>query len=154
MPWVLDGSNLAGGRDRDVVRRAALALARAERVRLLLFFDGPPPAGTKAVEHLGTTEVRYVPDADAAIVAHLGSSGRSWIVATDDRTLAARAVARGARAAGAAEFWRKAARAAAPDAEPMAAASDLDAELAYFHDPSRRLPQPDTHIPRRRRPRR
>ncbi len=106
MPWVLDGNNLAGGGDREAIRRAALALARRERVRVLVFFDGAPPPGSPAIEHLGAVEVRYVGDADAAIVALLAGR-KGWVLATDDRALAASARARGAAVVGSSAFWRK-----------------------------------------------
>ena len=105
MPWILDGSNLAGGGDREAVRRATLAVARQERVRFVLFFDGPPPPGSAADERLGRVEVRYVPHADTAIVGYVAGGGAGWIVATDDRALAARVKALGARVVPAAGFW-------------------------------------------------
>jgi len=151
MPWVLDGNNLAGGRDRGAVRRAALAVARGERVRLLVFFDGQPPAGSPEAERLGPVEVRYVPNADAAILAHLGGGGAGWIVATDDAALAARARTAGARAVSASEFWRKA-EAARTVTDGTRPAPSLDGELAYFRDPTQRLPEaPERIVPRTRR---
>jgi len=63
VPWLLDGNNLAQGGDRERVRRAALDLARRERLRVLLYFDGAPPQGTPPVQRLGAVEVRYVPHA-------------------------------------------------------------------------------------------
>ncbi len=113
MPWLLDGNNLAGGRDREEVRRAALTLARRERVRIHIFFDGAPPAGTGQAESLGPVEVRYAADADAAIVAFVRGRGRGWRVATDDRGLARRVRDEGAEVVAAAAFWERAARAAA-----------------------------------------
>lgn len=151
MPWILDGSNLAGGRDREGVRRAALAVARHERVRLVLYFDGPPPPGSDAIVRLGQVEVRYVPNADSAIVAQVSGGGRGWILATDDRALAARVKGLGARAVATAEFWEKAGRAAAaPDTSP-AAPTDVDAEMRYFRDPTQRLPGAATPVRRRKR---
>ncbi len=153
MPWILDGNNLAGGGDRESVRRAALAVARHERVRFVLFFDGPPPPGSAAHERLGQVEIRYVPDADTAIVAYLAGGGRGWIVATDDRVLAARVRPLEARTVSAAEFWQKASRAAADTGGDTPQIADLEAELAYFRDRSRRLPGPPGPV-RRRKPRR
>jgi hypothetical protein len=153
MPWILDGSNLAGGRDREGVRRAALAVARHERVRLVLYFDGAPPPGSDATVRLGQVEVRYVPHADSAIVAQVSGEGRGWIVATDDRALSARVRGLGARAVGTAEFWEKAGRAAAAPGSGPAAPTDVEAEMRYFRDPSRRLPGGATPV-RRRKPRR
>ena len=139
MPWILDGNNLARGGDRESVRRAALAVARQERVRLVVFFDGRPPAGADAVERLGAVEVRYAANADAAILAFLAGGGRGWIVATDDRTLADRARGLGARAVDAAEFRRKAERATAASQAGAPAGPDLRAELEYFRNPANRL---------------
>ena len=151
MPWIVDGNNVARGGDREAVRRAALAVARQERVRLVVFFDGRPPAGADAVERLGAVEVRYAVDADAAILGLIGGGGTGWLVATDDRALADRARALGARAVPAAEFRAKADRAAeaAPTYPPTG--GDLSAELAYFRDPANRLPGPRTAVPRRKR---
>ncbi len=153
MPWILDGNNLAGGGDRDLVRRQALAVARHERVRILVFFDGAAPAGSPATVRLGQVEVRYVPHADSAIVAHLSGGGGGWTVATDDRALGVRVRALGARVVGTAEFREKAGRAAAADGRQAPASADLDAEFAYFRDPKQRLPGPPARV-RRRKPRR
>lgn len=118
MPWVLDGNNLAGGRGREGVRQAALGLARQERVRIVLFFDGAPPAGSPSVERLGTVEVRYVPHADSAILNLLRQGGRGWRLATDDRSLGLRARDSGAEVVGGARFWAKVERVAATAPEP------------------------------------
>jgi hypothetical protein len=150
MPWILDGNNLAGGRDREGVRRAALAVARHERVRLVLYFDGAPPPGSGATVRLGQVEVCYVPHADSAIVARVSGGGRGWIVATDDRALAARVKGLGARAVGAADFWEKAGRAAAAPSTGPAGPTDLDSEMRYFRDPSQRLPGGATPVRRRK----
>lgn len=113
MPWILDGNNLARGQGREQVRAAALALARHERVRIVLFFDGAPPAGSPQVERLGSIEVRYVPHADTAILAAVAGGGRGWKLATDDRSLAVRARDSGTEVVSAGSFWAKVARAAA-----------------------------------------
>lgn len=152
MPWLLDGNNLAHGGPRERVRRAALAVARLERVRILVFFDGSPPPGAGDSEALGAVEVRYVANADAAIVAFLRPRGRGWRVATDDRELSRLARDTGAEVVSAAAFWRKAA--AAP-AAPAAAATGggVADEAAYFRDPGHRLPAAPKRVPRgRRRP--
>ena len=151
MPWIVDGNNVARGGDREQVRRAALAVARSERVRLVVYFDGRPPSGSDAVERLGAVEVRYVANADAAILAQLAGAGSGWLVATDDRDLAARVRALGARAVAAAEFRAKAERAAAAAPAPGPSGRDVTAELAYFRDPANRLPGPRTAVPRRKR---
>ena len=98
MPWLLDGNNLARGRDRALVRQAALAVARQEKVRILIFFDGAPPQGVGETEKLGSVEVRYVVHADTAILAFLRTSRRGWRLATDDRALGVAARAAGPEA--------------------------------------------------------
>lgn len=118
MPWVLDGNNLARGQGRERVRQAALALARAEKVRIVVFFDGAPPAGSPPLERLGPVEVRYVPDADAAILALVRGSGRGWCLASDDRALGRQAHDRGAQVVAATDFWAKVERALATCREP------------------------------------
>lgn len=107
MPWVVDGNNLAGGAAREKTRRAVLALAHREKLRVVLFFDGAPPPGTPAVERLGSVEVRYVPHADAAILAFLQQGGRGWRLVSSDRALAAQARNLGAEVISTREFWRK-----------------------------------------------
>jgi hypothetical protein len=139
VPWILDGNNLAGGSDRPRVRRAALALARQEKLTLLVFFDGAPPAGTPDTERLGRVEVRYVPDADAAILALVRQRGE-WVLSTDDRELRERARGLGVRPLDGASFWRRARRAEQSMAVHGTAQVDVEAEMAYFGDDSRRLP--------------
>jgi hypothetical protein len=139
MPWIVDGNNVARGGDRGRVRGAALAVARVERVRLVVVFDGAPPAGTEPVERLGAVEVRYVPHADTAILAALAGSGAGWVLATDDRALAVAARQCGARVVSAAEFRSKADRAAAAGPPPGQGGAPLSSELAWFRDPANRL---------------
>jgi hypothetical protein len=148
MPWLLDGNNLAGGTDRPAVRRAALALARHERLRVVLFFDGAPPPGGAAVERLGAVEVRYAPSADAAILEHLRGGGRGWRLATDDRALGLRAKASGAEVVSAERFWARVAAAAArsPDPDREVAARP---ERASFFAEVERLPAAPRRVPRR-----
>jgi hypothetical protein len=142
VPWILDGNNLARGGNRERVRRAALALARTERIRILLFFDGAPPPGSSETERLGSVEVRYVPYADRAILDVVAPRGRGWRVATDDRTLAARVRAAGAEAVAAATFWEKAAaaEAKAPPGPPAPGAASLDG-VERFNDAPVRVPR-------------
>ncbi|MBZ5587778.1 MAG: NYN domain-containing protein [Acidobacteriia bacterium] len=152
MPWLLDGNNLARGKEREAVRRAALAVARHERVRILVFFDGAPPNGTGAVERLGPVEVRYVGDADTAIAAFLHQKGRGWRVATDDRELGRRVIATGAEVLSAVTFWQKAAAASTSEPEERGGRSSGAAEdLDYLRDSRQRLPDAPVRIPRRRR---
>jgi hypothetical protein len=130
VPWLLDGNNLAGGGDRAAVRRAALAIARRERVRIVVFFDGAPPPGGAEAEALGPVEIRYARRADDAIVAFLRGAGRGWRVATDDRALA---------------YARSQEREDGP-------ASDPREEMGYLSDPRNRLPaRPARVAPSRRR---
>ncbi len=149
MPWVLDGNNLARGGERGDVRRAALALARRERVRIVLFFDGAPPPGGPAREHLGSVEVRYTPSADSAILEFFGGEGRGFRLATDDRDLSRRAKAAGAEVVDARTFWRKVGEVeggggrggSRPGAEP----------LSGYPSGVERLPERPGRVPRRHR---
>jgi hypothetical protein len=155
VPWLLDGNNLVRGGDREAVRRAALAVARHERVRILIFFDGAPPAGVGATERLGRVETRYTGHADTAILAFLQRGGREWRVATDDRELGGRARAAGAEVVPAASFWHKAQTAAQASESQTGAVGDVVAELDYFADERHRLPESSTRVARRSvRPRR
>ncbi len=152
MPWILDGNNLARGRDRRRVRLAALAVARNERVRIVVVFDGVPPPGAPEQERLGQVEVRYTPNADAAIVAFLQRAGRGWRLATDDVQLGAAAKRAGAEVVPASRFWRKAAgQAARVDG---GSPGDVGQELAFLADRANRLPAGPRRVPRRRRGRR
>lgn len=117
MPWVVDGSNVAGGRDREPVRQASLRLAAKEKLQLVLFFDGEPPPGVAEVERLGAVEVRYVPHADDAILAFIRASKSSCKVVTSDRRLAEKARAYGAQVVTKEAFWQKARKAESPGAE-------------------------------------
>ena len=107
MPWLLDGNNLASGGDREKVRRAALDLARSERLRVVLLFDGAPPPGSPALERLGSVEVRYVPNADLAALALLAAGGRGWRLASSDRDLARQARHTGAEVVSREQFWSR-----------------------------------------------
>ena len=149
MPWIVDGNNLAGGGGRAEVRGAVLALAHRERIRIVLFFDGAPPAGAPEVERLGSVQVHYVPNADDAIVRFLAGRGRGWTVATDDRGLAQRVRNTGAAAVPTGVFRTKLASGAGtgtPDG-PV----DVGEELAYFRDAAHRLEDEGGHVPRPRR---
>ncbi len=150
MPWLLDGNNLAGGGDRSRVRRAALAVARQERVRIVVLFDGAPPPGSSGEERLGRVEVEYVPDADTAIIARLRRGARGWRVATDDRRLATAAKAAGAEVVPAAAFWQKAEAVSRGAGGEGRSATGLDEELAFLSDRANRLPQTPARVPRRK----
>lgn len=105
MPIVIDGNNLlhslpAAERRRDAVRRRALEAVRGEGLDLRVVFDGPPPSGRPAVEHLGRVTVVYAGSASADdVIVGLIPSGRAaaqWVVVTDDRALGGRVRGRGA----------------------------------------------------------
>jgi len=145
----LDGNNLVRGRDRASVRRAALAVARGERVQILVFFDGAPPPGVGTTEKLGAVEIRYTGHADTAILAFLRGSGRGWRVATDDRALGIAARAAGAEVVPSARFWQKAAAVAQTPGPEAGSGSAVDEEMAYFGDRKRRLPGGPSRIARR-----
>jgi hypothetical protein len=151
VPWLLDGNNLAHGGSRERVRRAALAVARRERVRIVVFFDGAPPAGAAGSESLGAVEVRYAVHADTAIVAFLRPQGRGWRVATDDRELARLARDAGAETVPAAAFWQKATAALAEAPGGAGGGSGVADEIAYFRDPEHKLPDLPKRVPRPRR---
>lgn len=149
MPWLVDGNNMAGGGDRAKVRFAALAVARGERVRIVVVFDGAPPAGVPAVEALGQVEIVYAQNADDAIVERVRRGGAGWRVASDDRGLVARVKALGAETVASSGFWSKArgaSRAVSPGAAPRI---DLDAELAFFREQWARLPEAPARVVRK-----
>ncbi|HUK14625.1 MAG TPA: hypothetical protein VLW17_15105 [Thermoanaerobaculaceae bacterium] len=148
MPWLLDGNNLASGGDRERVRRAVLAVARGERVRMVLFFDGAPPAGSGERERLGPVEVRYVADADRAILELLGAGGRGWRLATDDRRLAMLARASGAAVVPAAAFWEKASAAESGAGESAQRPVAPSGGRGYAEGVER-LPESPRRVPRR-----
>lgn len=156
MPWLLDGNNLAQGGSRERVRQAALQLARGQRIRVVIVFDGAPPPGGGDVEQLGQVEVRYAPHADAAILGLLATTGgEGWRLATDDRELARRARERGVEVVSADTFWARV-QPEPPDVrgnrEP---ALQWQKELAYLRDPRNRLdPGPERVVRRRPRGRR
>ncbi len=150
MPWLVDGNNLAGGGGRAEVRSAVLALAHRERIRIVLFFDGAPPAGVPEVERLGSVQVRYVPNADDAIVAFLAGRGRGWTVATDDRGLTQRVRNTGATAVATGVFRSKLAGGGAAGGGAPQGPVDVGEELAYFRDATHRLGNDGGHVPRRR----
>ena len=105
MPVIIDGNNLLHSlqsheRDRESVRRKALDTVRHEGISLIVVFDGPPPAGSPAIEHLGRATVRYsgTSTADDLILDLLPPSGRAsdWVIVTDDRALGRKVRDRGA----------------------------------------------------------
>ena len=149
MPWLLDGNNLARGGDRETVRRAALSLARSERLSIIVIFDGPPPGGTGNPERLGSVEVRYVPHADTAILHVLAGGGRGWRVVTDDRQLAGRSRGAGAEVVSCRVFWEKVHRRVTAECDD-AGLPPVD-EKDWYSDHGSRLPPGPQRVPLRRR---
>lgn len=105
MPIVIDGNNLLHSlpphqRSREAVRKRVLDQSRHEKISVTVVFDGPPPDGSPATEHLGPVTILYSgqASADDVIIGRLPSGGstRSWSVVTNDRKLAARVRERGA----------------------------------------------------------
>ena len=150
MPWIVDGNNVARGGERRKVREAALALARAERLKVVVVFDGAPPPGSPEVEHLGGVEVRYARIADRTILAMLGSGGRGWRVVTDDRELGRRAKELGAELVPTAAFLARV-RGSLARAALDGPRVEIEQELAYFSDPAQRLRRPAGRVRKRRR---
>ena len=114
MPVVVDGNNLLHSlppqhRSRADVRRHALDLVRRESLQIFVVFDGPPPQGSPATEHLGRVTIRYAGTtaADDVIIEMLpaGREAAQWVVVTDDRALRARARSKGTTVRTLAE-WR------------------------------------------------
>lgn len=151
MPWLLDGNNLARGGGRERVRRAALEMARAQRITIVVVFDGAPPPGSGEVERLGQVEVLYAPHADTAILELLAAGGPGWRLATDDRELARRAREAGAEVVSSASFWARIEATGAAAATPRETVPLWRRELAFFQDPRNRLPAPPARTVRRRR---
>ena len=116
MPILVDGNNLLHRlppqhRSRHELRRLCLDLVRREGLRLLLVFDGMPPAGSPPRESLGQVTILYAApqSADDAIIATLPPSpeARSFVVVTDDRELTQRARRAGASVRPLREWWPK-----------------------------------------------
>ncbi len=120
MPFLVDGSNLAGAaRDRrlglprdeqDLVRRLA-DFAEARRTSLRVIFDGPAAGrgGAGRARRAGRVSVLYSGSGRIAddVIVDLVSSNRSpsdLIVVTSDRDLRSRVRAAGGRVMGCAEF--------------------------------------------------
>ena len=106
MPIVVDGNNLLHQlphslRSRSALRSLLLDLVRREGMQVTVVFDGGPPAGTPAREHLGRVTVLYAAprSADEVILASLPRPPRAstFAVVTDDRRLGEQARRAGAR---------------------------------------------------------
>jgi YacP-like NYN domain len=142
MPVVVDGNNLLhtlapGKRNRAEVRRQALAMVRAEGLRLTVVFDGAPPGGTPEVEHLGRVTVRYScgASADEVILGLLpaGCRAADWVVVTADRGLRERVRERGAKTR-TLQQWRdrKPLPSLRPSREPKLSSRDVADWEIYF----------------------
>jgi hypothetical protein len=103
MPYLVDASNLggvlagaAGARDAGAVVSFLLGWSR-DRGRVVAIFDGPERDGVAA--RYGALEIAWSGgrSADQEILARLGRGAANWIVVTDDRALASRSRALGAR---------------------------------------------------------
>jgi predicted RNA-binding protein with PIN domain len=150
MPFLVDGNNLIGRlarrppgteEERRRVQRAIADRLRVGRSSVVLFFDGEPSAGRRE-EWLGGLTVRYsgnrsADDAIVEAVERAKARGDCHVV-TDDRALAERARARGARALSTSDFWGRmetAPGAATRDAGPV----DVDDWESFFADDRNRL---------------
>ncbi|HET9794696.1 MAG TPA: NYN domain-containing protein [Thermoanaerobaculia bacterium] len=151
MPFLVDGNNLIGriaGRppgtdeERRRVQQTISARLRSGRSSVVLFFDGEPSAG-KREGWLGGLTVRYSGNrsADDAIIEAVerAKARRDCHVVTDDRALAERARARGARALSTADFWGRM-ETAPGEAGKDARAVDVDEWESFFADDRNRLP--------------
>ena len=111
MPFLVDGSNLAGragsgAADRQAqvgVVRLLLPWARQRR-QVVVVFDGPP--NEQLAARYGPLTVRFAAprSADDAILATLGDQPGEWCVVTDDRGLRDACGARGTRTMSAREL--------------------------------------------------
>lgn len=142
MPILIDGNNLlhrlpAEHRSREGARTHVLDVSRRERMAVTLVFDGPPPEGRPAEEHLGRVTVVYSGSAiaDDVIVGRIpsGPAARSWTVVTDDRALVARIRERGASARPVQQWiTRKGAPAKSGKPRPEPRVKDLKQWEAFF----------------------
>ena len=136
MSWLIDGSNLLGGRresdeaKRELLRQLA-RFARARRARVTCYFDGPePPSFGKNLG--GVTAVFSGPRPADALIAERVGKGGDWKVVTSDRGIAARVGGRRVTVMTPSALLREIEQIA--DDEP-AATGDWD---AYFSDPTNR----------------
>lgn len=151
MSEIVDGNNLmgrlGGGTAEGLVKELA-DVARARRKKLVVVFDGPPPAGGAKVQPLGDLTIVYAAPrtADEEIVRRIQESRdpRGLTVVTDDRALAGAVAAAGARTVGTdsyrkegtARLPRKDARIEAQKEAPPANPREWE---RWFSDPKNRL---------------
>ncbi len=137
MPRLVDGDNLLGnwpGRKRSDADRRRLAhevarLARSDRRRIVLVFDGRPPVRSLGADvHFSGTGR----SADEVILERLRAEDdpRGWIVVTEDRALADQCRYLGARIEKCARFRGRLERADA--GEKPDGVDDLDYWLQVF----------------------
>jgi predicted RNA-binding protein with PIN domain len=97
MSWVIDGNNLLGraGAARETAEskrglvRSLAAFARANRTKVICFFDGAEPEHFG--KHLGSVSVVFSGARSAdELIAQRVAGGSGWKVVTADRALAAR----------------------------------------------------------------
>jgi predicted RNA-binding protein with PIN domain len=141
MSWLIDGSNVLGRlrlpRESDAAKRELVTLlarfARARRVKVACYFDGPEPASFG--KNLGSVSVIFSGQrsADDLIVARI-ESGTSWTVVTSDQALAARVAGRRVTIVSPAAFAQELERL------PMEGegAPSADDWAAWFKDPKNR----------------
>lgn len=105
MPVIVDGNNFLHSlspphQSRAEVRQRTLEQVRHEALKVVVVFDGPPPKGSPAIEHLGPVTIRYSKNtsADDVIISLIpdGKIASQWVVVTDDRGLRDRARGKGA----------------------------------------------------------
>lgn len=142
MPIAVDGNNLLhrlppSQRTRAEVRRQALEIVRHETVQVVIVFDGPPPEGSPATEHLGRVTIRYsgAVSADDVIfdLIPAGRGASQWVVVTDDRALGARARGKGAGVRTLAEWSRRRRRPARQeDVDPRMSSREIAEWEEYF----------------------
>ena len=141
MSWLIDGSNVLGRlrlpREEDAAKRELVTLlsrfARARRVKVACYFDGPEPASF--AKTLGGVSVIFSGSraADDLIAGRI-SSGSAWNVVTSDQQLASRVAGRKVTIVAPATFARELETVAAEgEGQPS-----VDDWAAWFRDPKNR----------------
>ncbi len=149
MPYLIDAANLGGvlggahgARNSAAILAALLPWAR-ERKQVVVVFDGPERPGMAT--QLGGVEIvwsgpRTADDVIAQRVAAAGKAAKSWIVVTDDQSLARRCRDLGAKVERASIFARRSAQPArrTKSAASAQAAADKPAptaqEIAHWRE--------------------